>query len=82
MIAKGDAKTGGAEQNEKQDYLEPIDAEIPEVEGDGGKGKNESSDKERARQPIDAVEWNAGKHHTLLTTCSQRAKTTSFFVQR
>ena len=27
------------------------------------------------------MEWNAGKHDTLFTTCSQRAKTTSFFVQ-
>jgi hypothetical protein len=49
MIAKGDAKAGGAKQNEKQNYLEPIDAEIPEVEGNGSDGKDESSDKERAR---------------------------------
>ena len=81
MIAKGDAKAGGAKQNEKQDYLEPIDSEIPEVDGDGGDGEDESSDKERARYPINAMEWNAGKHARLLTTCSQRAKTTSFFVQ-
>ena len=81
MIAKGDAKTSGAEQNEKQDYLEPIDAEIPEVDGHGGDGEDESSDKERARYPINAMEWNAGKHDTLFTTCNQRAKTTSFFVQ-
>ena len=81
MIAKGDAKAGGAKQNEKQDYLEPIDSEIPEVGGDGGDGKDESSDEERARYPINAMERNAGKHDALLTTCSQRAKTTSFFVQ-
>ena len=81
MIAKGDAKAGSAKQNEKQDYLEPIDAEIPEVDGDSGDGEDESSDKERTRQPINAMEWNAGKHDTLFTTCSQRAKTTSFFVQ-
>jgi len=49
MIAKGDAKSGGAEQEEKQDYLEPIDAEIPEVDGDRGDGEHEGSDKERAR---------------------------------
>ena len=48
MIAKRDAKAGGAEQEEKQDYLEPIDAEIPEVDGDRGDGEHESSDKERA----------------------------------
>ena len=49
MIAKGDAKAGGAEQKEKQDYLEPIDAEIPKVDGDGGEREHEGSDKERAR---------------------------------
>ena len=49
MIAKGDAKTGGSKQNDKQDYLEPIDAEIPEVNRNGGDGEDESSDKERAR---------------------------------
>ena len=49
MIAKGDAKAGGAKQNEKQDYLKPIDSEIPEVGGDGGDGKDESSDEERTR---------------------------------
>src|SRR5438105_3040110 len=27
------------------------------------------------------MEWNAGKDDTLFTTCSQRAKRTSFFVQ-
>ena len=81
MIAKGDAKTGGAKQNEKQNYLEPVDAEVPEVDGNGGDGKDESSDKERARYPINAMERDTGKHDTLLTTCSQRAKTTSFFVQ-
>ena len=48
MIAKGDAKAGGAEQEEKQDYLEPIDAEIPKIDGDGGDGEDKSSDKERA----------------------------------
>jgi hypothetical protein len=49
MIAKGDAKAGSAKQNEKQDYLEPIDAEIPEVDRHGGDGEDESSDKERTR---------------------------------
>ena len=49
MIAKGDAKTGGSKQNDKQDYLELIDAEIPEVNRNGGDGEDESSDKERAR---------------------------------
>ena len=49
MIAKGDAKAGSAKQNKKQDYLEPIDAEIPEVDGDSGDGEDESSDKERTR---------------------------------
>ena len=49
MIAKGDAKAGSAKQNEKQDNLEPIDAEIPEVDGDSGDGEDESSDKERTR---------------------------------
>ena len=49
MIAKGDAKAGGAEQKEKEDYLEPIDAEIPKVDGDRGDGEHEGSDKERAR---------------------------------
>ena len=49
MIAKGDAKAGGTEQNEKQDNLEPIDAEIPKVEGDRGDGEHEGSDEERAR---------------------------------
>ena len=49
MIAKGDAKAGGAEQNEKQGYLEPIDPEIPEVDGDGGDGEHKGSNKERAR---------------------------------
>ena len=48
MIAKGNAKAGSAEQHEKQDYLEPIDAEIPEIDWDGGDGEDESSDKERA----------------------------------
>ena len=48
MIAKGDAKAGGTEQNEKQDYLERIDAEIPEIDGDRGDGEDKSSDKERA----------------------------------
>ena len=49
MIAKGDAKAGGAEQKQKQDYLEPIDTEIPKVEGDRGNGEHEGSDEERAR---------------------------------
>ena len=49
MIAKGDAKAGVAEQKEKEDYLEPIDAEIPKVDGDRGDGEHEGSDKERAR---------------------------------
>jgi hypothetical protein len=49
MIAKGDAKAGGAEQNEKQDYLKPIDTEIPEVNGYGRDGEDKGSDKERAR---------------------------------
>ena len=48
MIAKGDAKAGGAEQEEKQDYLEPIDAEMPEVDRDRGDTEDERSDKERA----------------------------------
>ena len=81
MIAKGDAKAGSAKQNEKQDHLEPIDAEIPEVDRNGGDGENKSSNKERARYPVNTMEWNARKHDTLLITCSQRAKTTSFFVQ-
>ena len=81
MIAKGDAKAGGAEQEEKQDYLEPIDAEIPKVDGDGGDGEREGSDKERARYPINTMKWNTGKHDALLPPRSQRAKTTSFFVQ-
>src|SRR5438309_10705172 len=62
MNTNGDAKTGGHKQNKKQDYLEPIDAEIPEIDRDGGDGKDESSDKERARYPINAMERNAGKH--------------------
>ena len=49
MIAKADAKAGGAKQDEKQRYLEPIYAEIPEVDGDRGDGEHEGSDKERAR---------------------------------
>ena len=49
MIAKGDAKAGRAKQNEKQDYLKPIDPEIPEVDGNGGDGEDESSDEERTR---------------------------------
>ena len=49
MIAKGDAKASGAEQNEKQDYLEPIDSEIPEVNGYGRDGEDKGPDKERAR---------------------------------
>jgi hypothetical protein len=49
MIAKGDAKAGSAKQNEKQDYLEPIDAEIPEVNWYGRDGEDKGSDKERAR---------------------------------
>ena len=49
MIAKGDAKAGGAQQKEKQGYLEPIDPEIPEVNWDRGDGEDKGSDKERAR---------------------------------
>jgi hypothetical protein len=62
MIAQGNAKAGSAEQNEKQDYLKPIDAEVPQVDRNGGDGKDERSDKERARYPINAMEWNARKH--------------------
>ena len=81
MIAKGDAKAGGTEQKEKQGNLEPIDPEIPEVDGDRGDGEDKGSDKERARYPINAMKRDAGEHDALLTTRNQRAKTTSFFVQ-
>ena len=65
MIAKGDAKACGSKQDKKQNYLEPIDAEVPEIDRDRGDTQDESSDKERASRPIKAMKWNAGKHDVL-----------------
>ena len=81
MIAKGNAKAGGAEQEKKQSHLEPIDAEIPEVDRNRGDSENESSDKERAGCPVKAMKRNARKHDAVLITRNQRARTTSFLVQ-
>src|SRR6059058_6677154 len=65
MIAKGDAKACGSKKDKKQNYLEPIDAEVPEIDRDRGDTEDESSDKERASRPIKAMKWNAGKHDAL-----------------
>src|SRR5687767_3124980 len=53
MITECDAHAREGEQHEEQHHLKPVQAELPNVQRDGGDREQESSDQEGARLPVD-----------------------------
>src|SRR5690606_17864852 len=43
VIPEGDGKPAGAEHEEKEGYLKPVDPEVPDIDGDGGKGEEQGA---------------------------------------
>ena len=62
VITERDAKTGRHQQRREQGELEPINAEIPQVQGYCGECENKRTEQERAGRPINAVRRNAENH--------------------
>jgi len=59
VITDRDAETDRGQQHEKQSELEPINAEIPQVQRHCRQCEKTSADQERARRPIDAMQRDA-----------------------
>jgi hypothetical protein len=76
MISERDAHSRDADQRSEEGYLEPIETEIPQVEGHCGDGENKGTDQERTGYPVDPVGRDSRKH-----LFRQRARSTSFFTQ-
>ena len=57
MITQGDTESGGDQQKAGHCEVKPIDSELPEVPWHCGKRKNKRPDQERARDPINPVNW-------------------------
>ena len=55
MIPERDREPAGAEHQEKERALEPIEAEIPDVERHRGEREEKRADEERAGDPVDTV---------------------------
>ena len=86
MISERDAHSRDADQRSEEGYLEPIETEIPQVEGHCGDGENKGTDQERTGYPINAIGRNAENHgkkfskgHRLVDV--GRPRITSLFVQ-
>ncbi len=58
VITERDAKAGRSQQYCKQDDVEPINTEIPEVKRHCGECENKRADQERTRDPINAADGN------------------------
>ena len=58
MIAERDAKPRGDGQYSEDCKMEPIHAEMPQIERDRGQGEDERADQKRACRPIDTLRWN------------------------
>ena len=55
MITERYAEARYGQQRRGHSELEPINAEVPQVQRHCGQGKNKSADQERASRPIDPV---------------------------
>jgi hypothetical protein len=62
MIPECDAEPAEAEHYEKQRDLEPVEAEMPDVGGDGGEAEEERSHEETAGDPVDAIKGYSEIH--------------------
>jgi len=62
MVAQSDAKSADEQHRKEECDLEPVQAKKPEVERDGGQGKNQRPDEKGTGYPIDAVQRQAKKH--------------------
>jgi hypothetical protein len=58
VVPDRDRKSAGKKHYEKQDDLERIQAEKPEVGRDCSDRQKQSTDQERTDQPIDFLEWD------------------------
>ena len=59
MIAEGNAEAGCRQQHCGNGEIEPINAEVPQVQWHCGQRENKCADQERARRPIDPVGRNS-----------------------
>ncbi len=57
VITQADAEPARQEHGEEKRDLEPVEAEMPEVEWNGGERDGERADEKRAGRPINAVKW-------------------------
>ena len=55
MITESDAETGRGQRYSEQGKVEPINAEVPQVQRHRGQGENKSADQERTGRPIDSI---------------------------
>jgi len=62
VIAERDAEAGRGQQYCEHDHVEPINAEIPQVQRHRGQRQHKRSDQKRACRPINAIERDARNH--------------------
>jgi hypothetical protein len=60
--------------------MEPIDSEVPQVQRYRGQGEKKCAYQERARRPVNPIDWNA-ETQELMTQEIGLPRTTSSFVQ-
>ena len=63
--------------------MKPVEPEEPEVNGQGGDGKERRPDEERTGDPVNPFQWQGEYFQTtmFLIELRYRARTTSFLVQ-
>jgi hypothetical protein len=66
MVTKRDAEPAKGEHHEKQGHLEPVEPEMPQINGDGGQGEKERPHQEAAGDPVDAIKGYSEIHFGAL----------------
>ena len=62
VITERDAETGGRQQHAEDREVKPINAEIPQVPRHRRQSEKKRTDQERARRPINSIDWNSKNH--------------------
>jgi len=63
VITERNAHPSGENHEKKKRHLKPVEAEVPDVDGDSGQGQEKGAYKENARLPVDAFHWDVKEFH-------------------
>src|SRR5205085_187848 len=56
VITDGDAESASCQEHDEERDLEPVDSELPKINGNDGEGEHERADEKRTGDPIDSIE--------------------------